>query len=167
MPANDHPEHDGPPNRTVLLCTGLLRRAGRVLLVASRYPNQPDPLWNLPGGRARDGELLADALVREWREEVDLAAEPGALLYASESFDRATATRFVNVTFAVRADGEPRVTTRDPHVVDVAWVPDADLAERVRVHVVREPLVAHLSGDARRYYAYADAGITIAFADDP
>jgi hypothetical protein len=35
----------------VHLATALLEHEGRVLLVASRYPNQPEPLWNLPGGR--------------------------------------------------------------------------------------------------------------------
>jgi 8-oxo-dGTP diphosphatase len=152
---------------TIRLCSGLLERDGAVLLVASRYPNQPAPLWNLPGGRQRRGELLSDTLVREWREETGLAIDAGALLYVSESYDRASGSHVVNVTFAVRADGVPQIPRDDAHVVDLAWVPRADIAHFIAVRVVREPLLAHFTGDARRYYGYRDAGIAIAFSDEP
>ena len=55
--------------RRIHLCTGILVRDGALLMVASRYPNHPEPLWNLPGGRQEDDELLADTLAREVREE--------------------------------------------------------------------------------------------------
>ncbi len=150
---------------TVHLCTGLLERGGRVLLVASRYPNQPQPLWNLPGGRRREGELLETALRREFREEVALDVEVGNLLYVSESFDRVTGAHFLNVTFAVSAQGEPREVAGDAHVVGLAWVPRGELAARLIVRIVREPLLAALAGEPRRYFAYEDAGITIEFAE--
>ena len=145
------------------LCTGVLERNGAVLLVASRYPNQPEPLWTLPGGRQRAGELLPDALRREFLEETGLAVEAGGLLYLSESYDRSTGTHFLNATFAVSTAGEPRRPADDAHVVDVAWVPRAELAERLAVRVVREPLLAALAGETRRYFGFADAGITIEF----
>jgi ADP-ribose pyrophosphatase YjhB (NUDIX family) len=150
---------------TVHLCTGLLEREGCVLLVASRYPNQPQPLWNLPGGRLRPGELFETALRREFREEADLDVEVGNLLYLSESYDRATGTHFLNVTFAVSAGGKPREVASDAHVVGLAWVPREEIAARVSVRVVREPLLAALAGEPRRYFGYDDAGITIEFAD--
>jgi ADP-ribose pyrophosphatase YjhB (NUDIX family) len=150
----------------LIVCTGILQRADAVLLVASRYPNQPEPLWGLPGGRPRAGELLADALVREFREEVSLEVRPGALLYVSESFDRAGGVRVLNATFAVSGDGEARCGA-DAHVVELAWVPRERVGEHIAVEVVRAPLVACLAGDERRYYAFAEAGITIDFADEP
>jgi 8-oxo-dGTP diphosphatase len=145
--------------------TGLLERAGRVLLVASRYPNQSVPLWNLPGGRQRSGELLEEALRREFAEETSLEASVEQLLYLSESYDRATGEHFLNATFAVSAGGEPRLTGNDAHVVDLAWVSPAELPAKLSVAVVREPLLATLRGESRRYFAFADAGITIEFAD--
>lgn len=145
--------------------TGLLERAGRVLLVASRYPNQPVPLWNLPGGRQRSGELLEETLRREFAEETTLEASVEQLLYLSEVYDRATGVHFLTATFAVSARGEPRLTGNDAHVVDLAWVPPAELPARLSVAVVREPLLATLRGESRRYFAFADAGITIEFAD--
>ena len=147
------------------LCTGILERDGKILMVASRYPNHPRPLWNLPGGRQEASELLEQALRREFAEEVSLAIELESLAYVAESFDRATETHFTNFAFRVDSDGEPRLGAGDAHAVDLAWVPRDIVGERLSVDVVRAPLVEHLAGKRRRYYAVADAGITIEFAD--
>lgn len=135
------------------------------MLVASRYPNQPGPLWNLPGGRQRHGELLRETLEREFLEETGLAVAVGPLWYVSESYDRATGTHFLNVTFAVSAEGEPRVVAGEAHVVDLAWVARGALPRRLPVRVVREPLLATLRDGPPGYFGFADAGITIEFAD--
>ena len=133
--------------------------------MASRYPNHAQPLWNLPGGRQRHGELLETALQREFAEETGLEARVRQLLYVSESYDSVTGDHFLNVTFAVDAHGDARASGRDAHVVDLAWVPRAGLPDFPEVGVVREPLLANLNGDSRRYFCFADAGITIEFAD--
>lgn len=151
----------------VQLCTGILERDGRVLLVATRYPNHAEPLWNLPGGRHEIGETFAGAVEREFREETGLTVRVGELAYVAESFDPATGTHFCNVAFRV-ADigspaGEPAVPPAERSVVACAWVARADLAERLQVGVVREPLLAHLADPQRRYFGYPDAGITIRF----
>jgi ADP-ribose pyrophosphatase YjhB (NUDIX family) len=151
----------------VHLATGLLERDGRLLLVASRYPNHAQPLWNLPGGRQRDGELLEETVRREFLEETGLHVVLGTARYVSESYDRATGTHFLSVAFDVTASGEPQVPEDDAHVVDAAWIPHKDLAAMLAVAVVREPLLAHLKDPARRYFGYADAGITIEFRDRP
>ncbi|HXP92522.1 MAG TPA: NUDIX hydrolase [Candidatus Binatia bacterium] len=151
--------------RRVHLCTGVLRRENAILMVASRYRNHDVPLWNLPGGRQEPGELLADALRREFKEETGLDAHVERLLYVSESYDPRTATHFTNVTFAVSADGEPVQPSADLHAVECAWVPVEDVGKRVAVRVVREPLCSYLAGEARNYFGYADAGITIEFRD--
>lgn len=147
------------------LATGILERDGAILLVASRYPNLREPLWNLPGGRQRSDESIAAALAREFREETELAIVCGPLAYVAESYDRTTGVHFANFAFRVRAGGEPRLSGADAHVVDIAWVAREDVAAKLGVRVVREPLLAYLRGDDARYYAYDDAGITIDFAD--
>ena len=149
------------------LATGVLEREGRLLLVASRYPNHPDALWNLPGGRQRAGELLPDTVRREFFEETSLEVDVGALRYVSESYDPTAGAHVVNVAFDVRAEGEPVVPPGDAHAVACAWVARDRLAETLAVAVVREPLLAHLRDASRRYFGFADAGITIEFADEP
>ncbi len=133
------------------------------MLVASAYPNLIKPLWNLPGGRQNEGELLTAALQREFAEETGLVIRVGELLYVSESYDGAT--HFTNATFAVASDGDAELPSRDAHVVAVEWVPLAEIAQRLTVSVVREPLLSYLNGDLRRYFGYAEAGISIVFAD--
>jgi len=150
---------------TVHLAVGIVERDGAVLLVASRYPNHAEPIWNLPGGRSRAGELLPATLRREFDEETGLVVNAGPLCYVAESYDLATATHFVAFAFEAEAAGEPSVDGRDAHVVDAAWVPRRELAQVLTVAVVREPLLRHLADPTQRYFGFADAGITIAFAD--
>ncbi|HET9393325.1 MAG TPA: NUDIX hydrolase [Candidatus Rubrimentiphilum sp.] len=167
------------------LATALVRRGDTILLVASTYPNQPQPLWNLPGGRQLDGELLSETALRELHEETGFQGTLGELCYVSESYDGDT--HFANFTFAVNVspndpslplraarsargpsipqdDNSTHHDTKD-HVVGVEWVPIAALAERIAVAVVREPLLAYLRGELKGYAGYAEAGISIVFPD--
>ena len=141
-----------------------MRREGRILLVASRYPNHPEPLWNLPGGRQAPPELLPETVVRELREETSLRGQVRELCYVSESYDGLT--HFTNFTFEVEAQGEPSTPyVEGDHVVDAAWVQLEDVAGRIAVPIVREPLLAFLHGTLPRYAGYPEAGITIEFPD--
>ncbi|MGB8964634.1 MAG: NUDIX domain-containing protein [Candidatus Cybelea sp.] len=166
------------------LATGLLVRDGRLLMVASRYPNHPQPLWNLPGGRQQPGELLTETVVREVFEETGLRVRAASLAYVSESYDGEQ--HFLNVTFLVilrqapddkgnasfdSACPERRRRAQDEkgcdHVVEVAWVPPAEVAERIVVGVVREPLLAYLRGAlAEQYAGFHKAGVTIEWPHD-
>lgn len=145
------------------IVTGLLERDGSVLLVASRYPNIAEPLWNLPGGRQRDGELFDAALRREFLEETSLTIEIGPVAYVAESYDGAT--HFLVCCFSVFTQGEAVLPAGDAHAVALSWVPRAEISAYVSVSVVRDPLLAHLGGNPARYYGYAESGITIEFAD--
>ena len=60
-----------------------------------------------------------------------------------------------------------RITAKDDHVVEVAWVPLAEAGARIVVGVVREPLLAYLRGSlTQRYAGFHDAGVTIEWPAD-
>jgi ADP-ribose pyrophosphatase YjhB (NUDIX family) len=152
---------------------------GRLLMVASRYPNHAQPLWNLPGGRQQPGELLSETAVREVFEETGLRVEATEVAYVSESYDGDT--HFLNVAFVVRVvggessfdsaqddkDSAQDHTSGADHVVAVESVPIDEVAQRIVVAVVREPLLAYLRGELpARYAGFQDAGITIEWPPD-
>ncbi len=57
---------------TVLVVAGVFVRGGRLLL-ARRPPGRAwAGLWEFPGGKVEAGETPEEALVREWREEMDV-----------------------------------------------------------------------------------------------
>jgi ADP-ribose pyrophosphatase YjhB (NUDIX family) len=107
------------------------------------------------------------AVVREIREEVALEARVTGLAYVAESFDEATKTQYTAFCFTVEAEGEARVVPGDAHVRECRWVPREDLASVLAVRVIREPLLGYLADPAQRYFGYLEAGITIAFGDEP
>lgn len=118
----------------------------------------------MPGGRQQPGELIEQTVLRELREETGLEGTISALAYVSESYDGET--HFTNFTFVAHARGEiSRPHESGDHVVDAAWVPFQEIRERIEVAVVREPLEEFLNGNERRYFGYAEAGISIAFPD--
>ena len=156
------------PQSVIHLATGIAVSDERLLMVASRYANQPHPLWNLPGGRQQPGELLVETVVREFYEETRLRVRARELAYVSESYDGDQ--HFLNATFLVEVLDQSSIDQREiggEHVVAVEWVPLEAVRERIAVRVVREPLVAYLEGRCeRRYAGYHDAGITIEWPAD-
>ncbi len=75
------------PTRPIIGVLGVVRRAGRVLLVQrARAPSVGK--WGFPGGVQELGETIFAAVARELREETRLEVEPVAVLTTLDVIDR-------------------------------------------------------------------------------
>ncbi len=117
------------PQRPYLAVSAAIFRNGKVLVV--RRARKPAlNLYTLPGGVVETGEPLADAVVREVREETSLEIEPIGLAGHREVIVRDAEGRverhFVIMSFAARwRAGEP---TLNEELDDARWLEPPELA---------------------------------------
>ena len=127
----------------------LIVRDGAVLLVEHDGLWEAGTFWTPPGGGVAFGESLADALVREVREETGLVVRVGPLRYVLD-FVRAP-LHAVSFYFECAASGGEAALGRDPELEtqmlrDVRWVALNDLAA---LTLYPEPFRASLADDVR------------------
>ncbi len=125
---------------------GIAIHDDRILLL----PNRLNGRWELPGGGVEPGELLPDALHREFQEETGLLVRPGKLLQFEERFFQWTEHETLPWHILVFyyhvdiADGDLRIAPYRPEPTDEPcgvpkWVPFHDINPdnlRVGYHAV-------------------------------
>jgi 8-oxo-dGTP diphosphatase len=118
------------PSRPFLAASIAVLRAGKVLVATRTHPPM-NALFTLPGGLVEPGESLAQAAVRELREEVGVEARvigfvgPVEVIHRDE--DGRVRAHFVICAHAaewISGEGEP-----GPEAGDVRWVGLDDLAD--------------------------------------
>ena len=91
-----------PPGPRVVVGAAVVRD-GTVLAARRAAPRAEAGRWELPGGGVEDGETEAQALVRECREELDLAVAVGDRLGPDVTLDDGRVLRIHRCT----TSGEP------------------------------------------------------------
>jgi ADP-ribose pyrophosphatase YjhB (NUDIX family) len=145
--------------------SALVERNGSILLVQEQGPNEPDPTWMLPGGRAENGESAEAALHRELTEETGLALVGSPVLaYAvtvSAMLDDLVG-EWEALTYACEADGPLMPSDPDGLILSADWVERHDAIARLETveWFDSAPLRAFIAGSALpgSRYRYALAG---------
>jgi mutator protein MutT len=117
------------PERPIVGVGAVIVAGGQVLLVRRAH----EPLkgeWSLPGGAVELGETLAEALVREVREETGLEVRVGPVVEVIDRVHRASDGRieyhFVIVDFVCAPIGGRLAHGSDAS--DAQWATPGDLA---------------------------------------
>jgi len=135
------------PTRPFLASSAAVIRDGKVLIVR-RGGSFGRGIYTLPGGVVEAGETLTDAVIREVREETQVAIQPVALAGYREMIMRddegKTARHFVIVCFAARwLSGEPVPDMTE--IAEAAWRDPAELAGLKTTEGLRE-IIAEAQG---------------------
>ena len=122
------------------VCVGAVLVEGDRLLLVRRGRGPAAGEWAIPGGRVEAGETLAEAVVREVREEAALDVVCDELVGWVERFG--DERHFVIFDFRARLFGHGDPVAGDD-AAEVDWVPLVDVAEHQLVEGLAEFLHEH------------------------
>ena len=122
------------------VCVGAVVVVDDRLLLIRRGHGPAAGEWSVPGGRVEAGETLAEAVVRELREEAGVEGVCGELLGWVERIDAEHHFVILDFTCTLLDDREP---VAGDDAAEVAWVPLADVAEQRLVEGLAEFLHEH------------------------
>lgn len=117
----------GAPNRPRIRVAAIVVRDGKILLV--KHLKEGRAYWLLPGGGVEYGEPLAEALVREVREETGLEVRPDGVVWLSDSIPPDGHRHIVHVWFAAEAVGGTLHCVPDGRVVSAEFMEIERLGE--------------------------------------
>jgi 8-oxo-dGTP diphosphatase len=124
------------------LCAGAVAIHDGDLLMIRRGHGPAAGEWSVPGGRVEHGELLAEAVVREVREETGLECVCGPLIGWVERIEDDGSTHFVILDFEVTVLDEAPPTAGDD-AAEARWVPLPEVTDLRLVDGLAEFLHEH------------------------
>ena len=129
----------------IRVVAALVERDGRILACRRRADADHGGRWEFPGGKIEPGESPADALRRELREELDVEAEIGPVVWRTRH--RYPGREPVHLTFFRVAAF--RGTLRNRTFAEVRWLDPRRLGELDFLEADRA-LVSRLAASADR-----------------
>jgi 8-oxo-dGTP diphosphatase len=132
-------------DKPTIRVAGLLVDEGRMLMVEQGHSDER--YWLLPGGGVKFGETLADALKREFLEELGMRVGVSKLLAIVESIspDPSYVKHVVHLVFEVSAPRESAPVPSDEKVLSAAFLDEMQLQSAD----VRPPITEFLSACVR------------------
>lgn len=124
----------------VEVCVGAIAVLDGNLLLIRRATEPGRGKWSVPGGRVEPGELLAEAVVRELREETGLEGVCGELVGVVERVGAGRHFVILDHRVTVLGDDEPHA---GDDAAEARWVPLEDVAELLLVDGLAEFLHEH------------------------
>lgn len=104
-------------SNTIEVVAGLVRRGDAYLICRRPMNKARGGQWEFAGGKVERGETKAQALKREFREELELELDVGGVV-AEKTHEYPDLTVHLSLLEA-RAEGEPKPTEHS----EIAWVP--------------------------------------------
>ena len=138
----------------------LIIQNGAVLLVEYQNDNGSGVHYNLPGGGVEPGETLAEAVIREVREETSADVEVGPVAFVYEYQPAKTNYLYgdvhsVAITFActIKDGGVPAMPAHpDPQQTHVKWIPVPELESIQLYPEITRDIMDYFTGQKYRNY---------------
>ena len=108
------------------VCVGAIAIDEDDLLLIRRGRGVAAGFWSVPGGRVEEGETLAEAVVRELREETGIEGVCGELVGVEEVLTDGFHFVILDYAVSVLERGDP---VAGDDAAEAEWVPLSDVAE--------------------------------------
>lgn len=126
----------------------IIQKDDAILLMQYHYNG--NYLLNIPGGNLDEGETMAQALVREMREELGIEVALSELLFVCEVVSSAPKTTLHAVFVGTVVSGTPQLNPAETSAEALVWLPVKDLLTINLYPNIAQQLYNHLHQKQRQ-----------------